>query len=239
MMLEIGVRRGLVVFNLINRKNNNKIPKGKRTREREECSGMARSHDLALVILVYLFLCCSTALLIWISDRGDLGLQQRKRSPQDQIWLKASFHCSMPGGARRFYLFSALLLWFHFPRVPHSRAWGTLLTLSGLLLSFLCSLATRVSRPDILVHRNMNIHRIWLLPAIQEWQVTSQWLSVTCFQWGCQKKTKNWECYFANYPSRQASTGLTSQKNHTVHFRDLVNKHNFITLPCFRVWQYF
>lgn len=47
---------------------------------------------------------------------------------------------------------------------------------------------------------------------------------------------KNWGCYFAKYPPRQDSTGQRSQKNCTVHFRDLANMHNFITLACFRVW---
>lgn len=67
-----------MVSNLINRKNGNKIPKGKRILEREECSGMAHSYDLVLVLLVYSFWCCRRALLIWIGDGGALGLQQRK-----------------------------------------------------------------------------------------------------------------------------------------------------------------
>lgn len=67
-----------MVSNLINRKNGNKIPKGKRILESEECSGMAHSYDLVLVLLLYSFWCCRRALLIWISDGGALGLQQRK-----------------------------------------------------------------------------------------------------------------------------------------------------------------
>lgn len=56
-----------------------------------------------------------------------------------------------------------------------------------------------------------------------------------CYLFQVQLSDKSKECYFANYPSIQASTGMRSQKNHTVHFRDLANKHNFITLVCFRV----
>lgn len=42
-----------MVSNLINRKNGNKIPKGKRILEREECSGMAHSYGIiGLLVLV-------------------------------------------------------------------------------------------------------------------------------------------------------------------------------------------